>query len=129
MKYFVTLFMVSAVLTFGIASVSLHTTCKVSQENVNFNKEHSDPLQTAGFFSKNDISSLFGLGNERTNFSESGQTFPGAATNTVPYTLRIIYLQQLHHQLLNSGNIRYLLQSAYKQLNGYYLYHLCKLLI
>jgi len=120
--------MVSAVLSFGIASVSLHT-CKVSQENGNFNRENSDPLQTAAFFSKSDISSLFGLGNERTNFSEPGHSSPGAAANSLSNSTRISYLQQVHHQLFNSGNNLYLLQLAYKQLNGYYLYHLCKLLI
>lgn len=128
LKYIVTLILVSAVLFFGIASVSLHTP-KAGPISCYLNEEHSAPQQPEGFFSQNDIFPLFGLGNERTNFSESGQTFPGAALNSLSNSTRISYLQQVHHQLYNSGNILYLLQLAFKQLNGYYLYHLCKLLI
>lgn len=128
LKYFVTLFMVSAVLTFGIATVSVYP-FKVSQESNKVNDEDSAPGPVSGFFSKSEISSLFGLGNERTNISEPGQTIPGAAANSASNSLRINHLQQIHHQLYNTGNNFYLLQSAFKQLNGYYLYHLCKLLI
>ena len=80
-------------------------------------------------FSTTDLFVSPGRTTEQTRLNYSFQSFSIQFNLTFSNAFRISYLAQIIRQRYLTGNTVFLQQSAFKQLDGYYLYHLCKLLI
>lgn len=127
-KYFVSYCLLTAILFLGIASASFNHN-EVIANNNKLTEQQPLPSQPVSFFCNCDFSIPIGLGNGQNILLGAVQTISTGAVNSVSNTARINHLIQVQHQKFAVEHIRYLLQSAYKQRNGYYLYHLRKLLI
>jgi len=70
-----------------------------------------------------------GVNNEQIRLTNSLQNFSYRVLPSLQNPFRIQHSTQITKQIYFTGTTAYLLNSANKQLDGYYLYHLRKLLI
>ncbi|MDP4239789.1 MAG: hypothetical protein Q8904_10020 [Bacteroidota bacterium] len=87
------------------------------------------PDQQQGSFSAVNLFLATGVGNEQIRLSHSFQHVCFRLLNPFSDSFRINHSTQQERRLFFAGNAGFLLKSAHKQLDGYYLYYLRKLLI
>ncbi|MDD4968909.1 MAG: hypothetical protein PHT07_05730 [Paludibacter sp.] len=87
------------------------------------------PNQHQSYFSSSDLFLAVGVNNEQIRLSNSLQNFSHRVLPSLLNAFRIQHSIQLTQQRFSTGTTVFLLNSANKQLDGYYLYHLRKLLI
>jgi len=91
--------------------------------------QQSIPNQQQSYFSSSDLFQAVGVNNEQIRLSNSLQNFSHRVLPSLLNAFRIQHSMQLTQQKFCTGTTAFLLNSANKQLDGYYLYHLRKLLI
>ncbi|MDD5184473.1 MAG: hypothetical protein PHS84_04340 [Paludibacter sp.] len=127
MKRLIIYCLLTAILILGIATKTVYTKTFASNSGLS-EQQPSVPIQPASGFSNNDFFLAVGLGNGQPGLVTS----PSLPLRIIPSfsdSSRINYLVQLQLQQFAVSNTIFLLQSSLKQRNGYYLYHLRKLLI
>jgi len=129
MKRFLPLCLVAVILFAGVASTSMIRQGTVALVSSSTNHQKSIPDQHQSFFDASDLFLSTGMINEQIRLTHS---IPNVSYRIYPSLLnayRIQHSEQLVQQRFFSGNVLYLLNSANRQLKGYYLYYLRKLLI
>lgn len=133
MKRFLTYVLFAVTLYTGVTSTHIVGTqhaervVNTSEKIADSQDDTTNPDQHQSFFSAPDLF-LTGLGSEQVRVSFSSQT---ASFRIIPFSdnFRIAHsLQIVHRQYFCTGQL-FTLQLAHKQSDGYYLYHLRKLLI
>ena len=128
MKRLITYCLLTVTLIFGVASTTVYNKTNATA-NETISQHQSWPQQSESNFSNSNFLTSVGLGNGQTSLLYAAQSLAYRITTSFSNTARINHLVQLQLQQLTLSNASYLLQSAFNQRNGYYLYHLCKLLI
>jgi hypothetical protein len=129
MKRFLAYCLLAVTLLIGVTSVSI---CKneIARQETRLNEDHkSIPDQQQYSLSSTNMLFSIGIGNDQVRLSNSFQHISFRILPSLSNTLRLIRSEQLVNQKLFTGYTIFLLKSAFKQLDGYYLYHLRKLLI
>ncbi len=127
MKRLIIYCLLTVTLILGVASVTVYNKTNVSDAGLS-GQQPSLPGQPASNFSTIDFYLPVALGNGQTSLL-TPQSLSFRINTSFSNTSRINYLVQLQLQQFAVSNTRFLLQSSLKQRNGYYLYHLRKLLI
>jgi len=87
------------------------------------------PKDHQSFFSASDLMLSAGMNNEQIKLTHSGQNVSYRNFPSSLNAFRIHHSTQIGNQKFFTRSTLFLRNSANKQLNGYYLYHLRKLLI
>jgi len=129
MKRFVTYCLIAAILFIGVASGFMpgsdihHSDTKTTAHQQKLPKDHQS------FFSASDLMLSAGMNNEQIKLTHSGQNVSYRNFPSSLNAFRIHHSTQIGNQKFFTRSTLFLRNSANKQLNGYYLYHLRKLLI
>jgi len=127
MKRFLAYSFVAVALFFGVVSTSAFR--NVSSVTAASDHKQSFPNHHQSFFSAADLFLSAGVNNEQIRLSNSVQNCSSRVLPSLLNVFRINHSIQLSLQKFVTGTTAFLLNSANKQLDGYYLYHLRKLLI
>lgn len=129
MKRFFTYCLLSVALFMGVAFtfVSRNESVKLDVSQITTNKPSADEHQSV--FSATDLFLSVAAGNEQIRLSHSFQYVTSRLLPSLSNLFRINHSVQLMNSQYCIGYTGFLLKSAYKQLDGYYLYYLRKLLI
>lgn len=127
MKRLIIYCLLTVILILGVASLTVYNKTNASNFGLS-GQQQSLPGQSESSFNNKDFFLPVGLGNGQPSLLTS-QSLSFRITTSFSNTSRINYLVQLQLQQLAKSNARFLLQSSFKQRNGYYLYYLRKLLI
>jgi hypothetical protein len=113
----------------GVTALSVPET-KLSGSNVHShtNKQPSTNNKQAAF-SSIDLFVSAGITTQQTRLTHLFQSVSFRLVPSFSNTFRISYFTQVARQQYATGTIFFLQQLAFKQTDGYYLYHLRKLLI
>jgi hypothetical protein len=87
------------------------------------------PFQEQGSFNTEDLLIGFGLKTEQARLNNSLHQLSLRIFPSLSNVSRINHSTKLDLQKYITGSSCFLLKSAFKQVDGYYLYNLCKLLI
>jgi len=129
MKRFLAYYLILITLFTGIVSSSLFESRASIPESQYRGQNQSNPNPKQSFFSATDLFLPVGVNNEQIRLSNSLQNFSHRVLPSLLNSFRIQHSIQITQQKYCTGTTAYQLNSANKQLNGYYLYHLRKLLI
>ena len=129
MKRLLTYCLLTVALFMGVATtfVSRNESVKLDMSQATTNKPLPDQHQSV--FSATDLFLSIAAGNEQIRLSHSFQYVTSRLLPSLSNLFRISHSVQLMNSLYYIGYTGFLLKSAYKQLDGYYLYYLRKLLI
>ena len=129
MKRILTHCLIITILFFGVAITAVQRNdAVVSAINLSGHKQ-SIPNQHRSCFTATDILSSVGMGNEQVRLNLSVQFVSIRIFSSLSNAFRINHSLQITRQKFYTSQNSFLLKSAYKELDGYYLYHLRKLLI
>ena len=113
----------------GVNSICMFRSEPVLPEtNLQANQQSSDE-QHPSYFTAGSLFLSAGINNEQLRLSHSLQNISYRIYPSLLNAFRTNHSTQLVHQKIFTGNALFLLNSAKKQMDGYYLYHLRKLLI
>ncbi len=131
MKRLVAYTLVVIALFVGVISTSTSTPIIEPAKSANQISLHQAPVfnHHQSFFSAFDVFQAVGVNSEQIHLANSFQNFSYRVFPSLLNSFRILHTAQITQQKFFSGTTSYLLNSSNKQLDGYYLYHLCKLLI
>lgn len=129
MKRFLAYSFVVIALFFGVISTSAFRNVSFATVTAASDHKQSFPNHHQSFFSTADLFLSAGVNNEQIRLSNSLQNCSYRVLPSLLNTFRINHSIQLSLQKFFTGTTAFLLNSANKQLDGYYLYHLRKLLI
>ncbi len=107
--------------------VSRNESIRLDANQIATNKPLADQHQSV--FSATDLFLSVAAGNEQIRLSHSFQYVTSRLLPSLSNLFRINHSVQLMNSQYCIGYTGFLLKSAYKQLDGYYLYYLRKLLI
>ena len=129
MKRFLAYCLLSVVLLVGAASVFVfrNESVKLDGKQLVTNKPFADQHQS--IFSATDLFLSIAAGNEQIRLSHSFQSVTSRLLPSQSHLFRISHSVKLMNNQYFIGYTCFLLRSAYKQSDGYYLYYLRKLLI
>lgn len=131
MKYFISTCLLAFALFLGVNTISVvqyESNCadqKIAAEHPTLTNHLSNERQV--FLSSTNFQP-YAFANEQISISFSSQNVSIRAFSSSNAS-RIIYSSQLTNREFRAADSSFSLQFANKQLAGYYLYHLCKLLI
>jgi len=129
MKRFVTYCFIAVTLFIGVASGFMpgsdihHSSAKTIAHQQKLPDDHQS------FFSASDLLLSVGMNNEQIRLTHSVQNISCRIFSSSLNAFRIQHSTQIENQKFCTRTTLFLLNSANKQLDGYYLYHLRKLLI
>jgi len=129
MKRFLTVCLVAVILLAGVASTFRVQRGTVAPDTTSSSHQKTTSDQHPSFFDASDLLLSTGMTNEQIRLTHS---IPNVSYRIYPSLLngyRIQHSEQMVQQKFFSGNVLFLLNCANKQLKGYYLYYLRKLLI
>jgi len=116
-------------LSFGVISVCMFRSEPVLPETNFQGNRQSSQEQHPSFFTAGSLFLSAGINNEQLRLSHSMQNVSYRIYPSLLNAFRTNHSTQLVHQKIFTGNAVFILSSAKKQMDGYYLYHLRKLLI
>jgi len=129
MKRFLAYSLLAVTLFIGVISSTMHESVNAAP-GTTVSKHHSGlPDQHQDSFSAINLFRSPGVGNEQIRLSHSFQHVPFRHLNTFSNLFRISHSIRQGRSQFFIGYTGFLLKSSYKQLDGYYLYYLRKLLI
>jgi len=129
MKRFLSYCLVAVTLFIGV-TYTFTSYRKGFETNLPVCNQNASPTNQERFtLSAADILLSVGVGNEQIRISNAFQQITNRVLSSSANTLRLIRSAQLIHLRISTGKTLFLLKSSFKQLDGYYLYHLRKLLI
>ncbi|ADQ80245.1 hypothetical protein Palpr_2109 [Paludibacter propionicigenes WB4] len=129
MRRFLSYCLVAVTLFIGV-TYTFTSFRKGFETNVSGHNQKALPTDQERFtLSAADILLSVGVGNEQVRISNAFQQITNRVLSSSANTLRLIRSAQLIHLRISTGYTLFLLKSSFKQLDGYYLYHLRKLLI
>jgi len=129
MKRFLTYCFIAATLFIGVASGFMqgsnmpHSFAKIPSH------QQKLPADQPSFYSASDLFLSAGMNNEQIRLTHSVQNISYRIFPSSLNAFRIQHSTQIGNQKFVTRSTLFLLNSANKQLDGYYLYHLRKLLI
>ena len=129
MKRFLAYYFVVIALFIGVVSSTALRNIASSTVTASSDQKQSFPNHHQSFFSAADLFLSAGVNNEQIRLSNSVQNCSYRVLPSLLNAFRINHSIQLSLQKFFTGTTAFLLNSSYKQLDGYYLYHLRKLLI
>jgi len=129
MKRILAYFFVAVMLLVAVASTSVFRSERIIPVTNSTSNQQSPQGQHPSFFAAGDLCLSTGINNEQIRLSNSIQNISYRIYPSLLNAFRTNHSTQLADQKISTGTIVFLLSSAKKQLNGYYLYHLRKLLI
>ncbi len=129
MKRFFTYCLLAVTLFVGVTATSVFRNEHIVPNTGLTGHQRSLPDQRQSSFTANDLFLSVGMGNEQIRLTHSLQNLSFRVLPSLSNASRIIHSTQLVHQKFFTGYTIFLLKSAFKQLDGYYLYYLRKLLI
>lgn len=129
MKHFLIYCLVAVSLFLGVNTTSVLRNERVLPQTCSTTNKQTIPEQQHSYFSSADALVAVGMRNEQVRLASLLQCFPSRVTTSSTNALRISYLQQIALLRYFKFDSVFSLTSAFKQLDGYYLYHLRKLLI
>jgi len=129
MKRFLAYSIILITLLAGVVSSSAFKNISGLPVNQPVGHQQSRPTQHQSFFTASDMFLSVGVNNEQIRLTNSLQNFSYRVLPSLQNPFRIQHSTQITKQIYFTGTTAYLLNSANKQLDGYYLYHLRKLLI
>lgn len=129
MKRLMAYCLLAVTLLTGVIATTVHThEIALSKAASAASKEHSPDCKQSSF-NATDVFASVGMTNEHIRLANSFQQGSIRLFSSTSHGVRIIYSEQIVHRQYVSGYTDFLLKSAFKQLDGYYLYYLRKLLI
>lgn len=129
MKQFLIYCLVAVSLFIGVNSTSVVRSERVLPQTCSTTHKQTIPEQQHSYFSSADALVAVGMRNEQVRLTNLLQCFPSRVTTSSTNAFRVSYLQQIALLRYFKFDSVFSLTSAFKQLDGYYLYHLRKLLI
>jgi len=129
MKRFLAYSLVMITLLAGVVSSSLFKNESGRLVPVSSSQQQKAPGQQQTFFSASDLYLSVGVNTEQIRLSNSLQNFSYRVLPSQSNAFSIHHSTQITRQDFFTGTTVSLLNSANKQMDGYYLYHLRKLLI
>ena len=129
MKRFLVYCMVVVTLFLGVKSTSVRRNSGSLLHIESHLQKESLPEQHKYSFSSVDLLVSIGMGNEQIRLNHSSQYLSTRIISSLTNTFRISHSGQLAFLQYLNGCTAFSLKSAFKQLDGYYLYYLRKLLI
>ena len=129
MKRFLAYCLLAVTLFIGVASTAMFGS-ESSRSEIKLAANHKVfPDQHQGSFSAINLFLSTGIGNQQTELLHSFQNTSFRLFNTSSNSFSISHSTRQGSRQFSAGCTCFLLKSAYKQLDGYYLYFLRKLLI
>lgn len=129
MRRFLSYCLVAVTLFIGV-TYTFTSFRKGFETNVPVHNQKASPISQEQYtLSATDILLSVGVGNEQVRISNAFQQITNRVLSSSANTLRLIRSAQLIHLRISTRYTLFLLKSSFKQLDGYYLYHLRKLLI
>ena len=129
MKRFITTCLVAVALLSAVTTSRVRVNEAVADKSGLNSHQQSLPEEHQSGFNASDLFLSAGIGNPQMRISHSFQYLSLRVTLSLSNLSRIIHSGQVDQQKFATSSLSFLLKSALNQLNGYYLYHLCKLLI
>lgn len=130
MKQFIIYCLVAVSLFIGVNSTSvLRSERSFPHTCPTTTHKQTIPEHQQSYLSATDVLISIGLKNEQVRLTNLLQCFPSRVTTSSTNAFRVSYLQQIAILRYFKFDSIFSLKSAFKQLDGYYLYHLRKLLI
>lgn len=129
MKRFLTPILLAVILFAGITGPFVSGNKTVLSVVESSLPKQSFPDNHHSSFESVDLFVSVGLRNEQIRLTNFFQQASFRLLPSLSNSFRINYSTQLSHQLYTTFRLTFLRKSAFKQLDGYYLYHLRKLLI
>jgi hypothetical protein len=128
MKRLMAYCLVAMTLLAGVITSTVHAPQTNLSETVSASKKNF-PDHKQSSFSATDVFASVGITNEQIRLTNSFQQVSIRLFSSNSHDGRIIYSEKIAHRQYVSGYVDFQLKSAFKQLDGYYLYYLRKLLI
>jgi phenylalanyl-tRNA synthetase beta subunit len=116
-------------LSYGVISVCMFKSEPVIPVTYSHENQQSSQEQHPSFFTSGSLFLSVGINNEQLRLSHSMQNVSYRIYPSLLNAFRTNHSTQLVDQKIFTGNAVFILNSAKKQMDGYYLYHLRKLLI
>ena len=129
MKRFLTCCILAVTLFTGVATTLTSGKECVNTIHSSYDQQQTVPSHHSSFFSATDFLLLVGLNNEQIQLTNSLQNVSYRIFPSMLNAFRIQHSIKTGNQKFFIRSVLFLLNSANKQLDGYYLFHLCKLLI
>ena len=129
MKRFLIYCLVAVSLFVGVNSTSMLRSERVLDQTSSTTHKQTIPEHQHSYLSATDALVSIGMRNEQVRLTNLLQCFSCRVTTSLTNAFRVSYLQQIALLRYFKFDSVFSLSSAFKQLDGYYLYHLCKLLI
>lgn len=129
MKQFLIYCLVAVSLFLGVNTTSVLRSEGVLPQTCSTTHKQTIPEQQHSYFSSADALVAVGMANEQIQLANLFQCFPSRVSTSSTNAFRVSYLQQIALLRYFKFDSVFSLTSAFKQLDGYYLYHLRKLLI
>jgi len=129
MKRFLAYYLILITLLAGVVSSPAFKNKSCLPVTLSVEHQQSRPTEHQSFFTASDMFLSVGVNNEQIRLTNSLQNFSYRVLPSLQNPFRIQHSTQITKQIYFTGTTAYLLNSANKQLDGYYLYHLRKLLI
>ena len=129
MKRFLTCCFIAVTLFYGVASGWMQGSDIQHSYAIAPSLQQTDPNNHPSFFSATDLLLSVGMNNEQIRLTHSLQNVSCRIFPSLLYAFRIQHSTQTGNQKFFIRSSVFLLNSANKRLDGYYLYHLRKLLI
>jgi len=129
MKRFMTFCFIAATLFIGVASGIMPGSDLLNSYPKLPSNQEKLPDDHQSFFSATDLLLSAGMNNEQIRLTHSVQNISCRIISSSMNAFRIHHSTQIENQKFFTRSILFLLNSANKQKDGYYLYHLRKLLI
>jgi hypothetical protein len=129
MKRFLAYSLILITLLAGVVSSSTFKSKTCQPLTLSSGHDQSNQNTHQSFFSASDLFLSVGVNNEQIRLSNSLQNFSYRVLPSLLNAFRIQHSIKITQQEFATGTAVYELNSSNKQLNGYYLFHLRKLLI
>ncbi|HET7733769.1 MAG TPA: hypothetical protein VFK73_08010 [Paludibacter sp.] len=129
MKRLLAYCLVAVTLLAGVITTSVSAPENVLPKTASAACQKNLPDHKQSSFNAADVFAFVGMKNEQIRLTNSLQHGTSRIFSFTSNGHRIIYSEQIAQEQYASGYTVFLLKSAFKQLDGYYLYHLRKLLI
>lgn len=129
MKQFLIYCLVAVSLFMGVNTTSVLRSERVLPQAGGSTQKQTMPKQQHSYLSATYVLVSIGMANEQIQFANLFQCFSSRVSTSLTNAFRVSYLQQIAILRYFKFETVFSLTSAFKQLDGYYLYHLRKLLI
>ena len=129
MKRFLTCCFIAVALFTGVATTSISGNVGAIAISSSHDQQQTLPAQHSSFLSAGDLFLPAGLNNAQIRLTHSVLNLSYRSFPSVMNAFRMLHTSQVGNQQFFTRSTLFLQNSAKKQLDGYYLYHLRKLLI